>query len=345
MSLKSIAQHLGLSTSTVSRALNGDPDVSSDTRQRVLSAAKASGYTPNQNARRLKRGKSDIVGLVYPFQHNLIENVGFIQNTASISAVLAQENIDVFLISDAFFDQRLSFVRLIESRSVDALIVAHTQTYDPRLIYLQEIGFPFLALGRSQLPGRYAWFDFDNEAGTMIATQAALAAGHRRIAYLGGACQLNFIRQRLHGFQRAMRQAGQTINPDWLFDIPLTSYAGYQATRAMFSADVAPTAIVTDDRFTGEGVAIALQELGYRPQDIALYVYDGLPEDTTTTFEVIPIEQSTGDKVGEQIGRMTLSLLAGTPPEQLQVLWQPALGRLSTPFPPADIGDGGLTCR
>jgi LacI family transcriptional regulator len=62
-------------------------------------------------------------------------------------------------------------MRMVQSRRVDALIVAHTLDHDPRLEQLQAAGFPFLALGRSQLPQPYAWFDFDNYAGTYQATR------------------------------------------------------------------------------------------------------------------------------------------------------------------------------
>ncbi|MCV5949102.1 transcriptional regulator, partial [Escherichia coli] len=77
-----------------------------------------------------------------------------------------------------------SYMRLVESRRVDALIVAHTMDNDPRLTHLQEAGIPFLALGQvpSGLP--CAWFDFDNHAGTWQATQHLIALGHQRIALL-----------------------------------------------------------------------------------------------------------------------------------------------------------------
>ena len=88
-----------------------------------------------------------------------------------ISHELARHEIDLLLIADDDLADKHSYMRMVQSRRVDALIVAHTLDHDPRLEQLQAAGFPFLALGRSQLPQPYAWFDFDNYAGTYQATR------------------------------------------------------------------------------------------------------------------------------------------------------------------------------
>jgi hypothetical protein len=87
-----------------------------------------------------------------------------------ISHELARHEIDLLLIADDDLADKHSYMRMVQSRRVDALIVAHTLDHDPRLEQLQAAGFPFLALGRSR-PQPYAWFDFDNYAGTYQATR------------------------------------------------------------------------------------------------------------------------------------------------------------------------------
>ena len=171
MSLKAIAKELGLSVTTVSRALNGYDDVSSETRARVEAEAQRRGYRPNTFARRLKMGKIDAVGLVFPVHPVPLNNSVFMDMVGEISHELARHEIDLLLIADDDLADKHSYMRMVQSRRVDALIVAHTLDHDPRLEQLQAAGFPFLALGRSQLPQPYAWFDFDNYAGTYQATR------------------------------------------------------------------------------------------------------------------------------------------------------------------------------
>ncbi len=144
MSLKAIAKELGLSVTTVSRALNGYDDVSAETRARVEAEAQRRGYRPNTFARRLKMGKIDAVGLVFPVHPVPLNNSVFMDMVGEISHELARHEIDLLLIADDDLADKHSYMRMVQSRRVDALIVAHTLDHDPRLEQLQAAGFPFL---------------------------------------------------------------------------------------------------------------------------------------------------------------------------------------------------------
>lgn len=177
MSLKAIAKELGISVTTVSRALNGYDDVSQETRARVEAEAQRRGYRPNTFARRLKMGKIDAVGLVFPISPAPLNNNVFLDMVGEISHELSRYEIDLLLIADDEQADKHGYMRMVQSRRVDALIVAHTLDDDPRLTQLLSSGFPFLALGRSRLPQPYAWFDFDNQAGTWRATRHLISQG------------------------------------------------------------------------------------------------------------------------------------------------------------------------
>lgn len=208
MSLKAIAKELGISVTTVSRALNGYDDVSQETRARVEAEAQRRGYRPNTFARRLKMGKIDAVGLVFPVRPAPLNNNVFLEMVGEISHELARYEIDLLLIADDEQADKHGYMRMVQSRRVDALIVAHTLDDDPRLIQLLSSGFPFLALGRSRLPQPYAWFDFDNQAGTYRATRHLISQGHQRIALLSENNNQAFITQRRNGYLQALREAG-----------------------------------------------------------------------------------------------------------------------------------------
>ncbi|ASV57569.1 ThuR, regulatory protein for trehalosemaltose transport [Lelliottia jeotgali] len=323
MSLKAIAKELGLSVTTVSRALNGYDDVSRETRARVEAEAQRRGYRPNTFARRLKMGKIDAVGLVFPVHPVPLNNSVFMDMVGEISHELARHEIDLLLIADDDLADKHSYMRMVQSRRVDALIVAHTLDQDPRLTQLQNAGFPFLALGRSQLPKPYAWFDFDNYAGTYRATRWLIDKGHQRIALLGENNSQAFITQRRLGYLDALREAG--LSSEWLRAMPPSRRAGYTATLELLSLPNPPTAIVTDCNTHGDGAAMALAQQGRLTgrDAVSLVVYDGLPQDSIVEADVAAVIQSTREGVGKQIADMVRQLINGENISQLQVLWQP----------------------
>ncbi|OSC44835.1 hypothetical protein B4U20_28490 [Klebsiella pneumoniae] len=214
-------------------------------------------------------------------------------------------------------------MRMVQGRRVDALIVAHTLDDDPRLAQLQASGFPFLALGRSRLAQPYAWFDFDNYAGTCRATRHLIQQGHQRIALLGENNNQAFILQRRNGYLDALREAG--LSDAWLRSVPATRRGGYQATLELLRLPEPPTAIITDCNTHGDGAAMALAHLGRLTGDnrVALVVYDGLPQDSIIETDVAAVIQSTRQGVGRQIADMVRRLIAGEDLATLQVLWQP----------------------
>lgn len=335
MSLKAIAKQLGLSVTTVSRALNGYDDVSQETKARVKAEAQRRGYRPNTFARRLKMGKIDAVGLVFPVHPVPLNNSVFMDMVGEISRELAQHEVDLLLIADDDNADRHGFMRMVQGRRVDALIVAHTLDNDPRLQQLQSAGFPFLALGRSQLAQPYAWFDFDNRAGTFNAANHLISLGHERIALLGENNYQAFITQRRNGYLDAL--ANHHLSMDYLREVPPTRRAGYKAVQELMALPSPPTAIITDCNSHGDGAAMALQHMGLLTGEnrVSLVVYDGLPTDSIVETDVAAVVQSTREGVGKQISSMVLGLISGQPIDSLQVLWQPEFIPGVTTNPPA----------
>ncbi|MCL2896775.1 LacI family DNA-binding transcriptional regulator [Brenneria tiliae] len=335
MSLKKIANELGLSSTTVSRALNGYDDVAAATRERIVEAARRLGYQPNSLARRLKMGKTDAVALAYPSRPQVLNNSTFLEMISWIGIELAKFCIDLLLIPDEPDNTHHSLTRLVETRRVDALLVAHTQPEDHRLNYLQQQKFPFLALGRSNLSQPYAWFDFDNHAGSAMAVTRLAALGHRRIAFLGTDARLSYVEQRRQGYIDALAGRSLPQPADYIQQVEPDRPGGYQATRRLLALAEPPTAIITDCNMLGDGAASALQQAGLLGQrGISLISYDGLPDDTLLDIAVTPIVQNTRTSVGKQIAAMIHELLQGADPQRLQVLWQPEIGRGETDCPP-----------
>ncbi len=326
MKLKDLAQELGLSLTTVSRALNGYSEVKESTRLRVTAAAQRRGYMPNPAAKRLALGRSGYVGLVYPFGPNDLGDPSFLTVISGLRAVLEANHYELLLISEAPDDPIQSYRRVMSSGLVDGLIVARTQRHDPRLALLQEHGLPFVAHGRSELSAPYPWLDYDNELGGRLAAERLLSLGHRRIALLSADLGLTFAWQRRAGFMSALQAAQVSPQPQYLREGVFDRRSGYQAMGSLLELPTPPTAVLVDNNLSAIGVLRQIEErklvLG---RDISVIIYDALPPDTLQSKHITIVQQPDLLGAGRALAELMLRRLQGESPEQLHTLLQPLL--------------------
>ncbi len=323
--LKQLSARLGLSPTTVSRALNGYTDVSEATRARVMEAARELGYQPNLAARRLALGRADAVGIVYPVDTDFMGNPLFLEMIAGVSDRLDDAGIDVLLAVAREKTELRTYERLVRGRRVDGLIVAHTRVVDERVEYLKRVGFPFVGYGRTGSPEGFAWLDFDNEAGSVEAVRRMVALGHRRIAYVHAPLAMNFAAQRHAGFLRGMAEAGIAVRPEYVVPGSLDRRGGYASGRQLLAMPERPTAILVDNNLGGVGVVRALLQAGIAiGREVSVVVNDGVPPDTLLIGQdVAGVTQPTAYESGQTMAGMLLTLIDGKPLEQPQVLRQP----------------------
>ena len=323
--LKELARRLGLSPTTVSRALSGYSDVSAATRDRVRQAAHESGYQPNPAARRLARGRADAVGIVYPVDTDFMGNPTFLEMIAGVSDRLDVAGVDVLLAVARERSELRTYERLVRSHRVDGLIVAHTRVVDERIDYLLKVGFPFVGYGRTGRPDGFAWLDFDNEAGCREAVRHLAGLGHKRIAHVHGPLELNFAQQRHEGFMRGMAEVGLAVRPEYVAPGSLDRRGGYAAGQRLLALAERPTAILVDNNLCGVGVVRALLEAGLAiGRDMSIVVNDGIPQDTLLMgHDIAAVTQPTAYESGTTMADMLLKLIEGKPLERPQVLLQP----------------------
>ncbi|AKM04107.1 MULTISPECIES: substrate-binding domain-containing protein [Burkholderia cepacia complex] len=310
VNLKALSDALGLSRTTVSRALNGYDDVSEATRERVAKAAREMGYVADPTARRLATGRADVIGIVYPFGAGDLGDPRFGEVVAGITERLAERNLD-FIIASARPNAELdTYRRIVDGKLVDGLIVARTLVDDPRIAYLQSSAFPYVAYGRTQAAEPYAWFDFDNEAGARDAVRRLIGFGHRRIAMISAPLALNFAAQRRAGYLSALHEAGIEPDPALLVECAFTHDGGLQAARALLAHAGRPTALLVDNNIAGGGAFRALADSGLRlGQDVSLIVYDGVPPDLAHPHRVTAVMQPTGHASGRALAELMLKRL------------------------------------
>ncbi|HEV7816930.1 MAG TPA: substrate-binding domain-containing protein [Janthinobacterium sp.] len=325
MNLKSLANLLGMSKTTVSRALNGYPEVNGRTRERVLAAAKEAGYEANPMARSLAVGRTNVFGIIYPLLPTDLGDPMFLGVVGGMSEALEKSRMNLIIAPVSQHNEQPSYEQMVRGRRVDGLVVGRTLVRDERIAYLSKAGFPFVAHGRTSTSSPYAWFDYDNEAGMRLAVERLLGLGHQRLALISAPLELNFARQCHDSFVKALSGAGLVPDPRHLIDNMLDRRGGYQAMQQLLAGSPRPTAVVVDNHLSGVGAVRALLDAGIEiGKEVSVIVW-GSVEDTLIGANVSTIDQPEPRRAGARMCEMLLALLAGTPPSELQVLWQPVL--------------------
>lgn len=277
MKLKELSELLHLSQTTVSRALNGYPEVSEATRLRVRLAAEQYGYRPNTRARSLATGRAMAIGHVIPLtaKHEMVNPV-FSDFIAGAGEVYSARGYDMLLSIVADEDQPRAYRDLKTRGAIDGLIVHAPSAGDRRVHLLNEIGLPFVVHGRATEAGEpYCWVDMDNTHAFHRATDLLLDLGHRRIALVNGLETMDFAQRRRAGFEEAHRARGLKPDPAMMFSDEMTEAFGYDTARALLERPVRPTAFLTASIITAIGVRRAIEEAGLAlGRDISLITHD-----------------------------------------------------------------------
>jgi LacI family transcriptional regulator len=335
MNLKSLARTLGISKTTVSRALNGYPEVNVLTRERVLAAAKAAGYEANPMARSLAVGRTNVFGIIYPLLPSDLGDPMFLGVVGGMSAALEKSKMNLIIAPVSPQNELPSYEQMVRGRRVDGLVVSRTLVHDERIAYLVKKGFPFIAHGRTELKHPYAWFDYDNEAGIRLACERLLGLGHQRIALISAPLKFNFALQRRNSFVACMQQAGLELDPRHLVDNTLDRRSGYQAMQQLLATSPRPTAVIVDNHLSGVGAVRALLDAGVDIGTAMSVIVWGSVEDSLVGSNVTTIDQPDSDKAGAIMIDMLSAVVGGADPAGLQVLWQPTLlaGATTGPCP------------
>ena len=264
MNLKELAQTLGLSQTTVSRALNGYPEVSEQTRQRVAAAAEQHNYRPNTRAKGLATGRTMSIGHVLPMStsHEMVNPV-FGDFISGAGEVYAKNGYDMTLSLVEDGEEDRTYKELRAKGAVDGIIVHGPKIRDARIALLDDLGLPFVVHGRvTDASGPYTWVDVNNRRSFARATDLLMDLGHTRIALLNGLETMDFAARRRQGYEEALLARGLDLDPDLCLSEEMTEHYGYSAARRMLAASDAPTAFLVSSMITAIGVRRAIQESG-----------------------------------------------------------------------------------
>ena len=327
VTLKDLASKLELSITTVSRALAGYGDVSEATRRRVLQAAEEVGYVPDVMARRLQKGRTDTIGFVIPTFGPRFSDPFFSELLAGIGNEAARQDLDL-LVSTRPPDtpeEQAAYQRMAEGRLVDGLLVVRTRVRDRRIAYLSEIGFPFVAFGRSDLEVDFPYVDEDGFLGLERLTQHLIDRGHRRLAFVSAPEDRMFCGARRAGLEATLRRNGLSLQPEYHMVGDLTQQGGFKAMERLLDTSPPTTAVMACNDLMALGAISAAQKRGLVVgRDVAVTGFDDIPLAEHSHPPLTTMRQPIYE-IGRQICNMLIRLITGqTLPEQ-HVLMQPEL--------------------
>ncbi|MGI9394848.1 MAG: LacI family DNA-binding transcriptional regulator [Boseongicola sp.] len=314
MTISDMAAALGLTKSTVSRAMNGYPDISETTQIRVRRMAEKLSYQPLSHAQAIKTGRTRSLGLVLQLSDHDAQRPFLAEFLAGLSAGAHAEGWTLTVAaSDSHEDMIETFRALLRDGKADGFILPRAICDDPRVRLLREADVPFVLFGRQTNEDGCAWFDILGEDAMQKAVLHLAELGHRRIGYINGGTKYAYAALREIGFRQGMQDAALSINDDLIVQNAVTIEDGTKAAGVLLDHQTPPTAIVCAVDFAALGAyraAIARKfQVGC---DVSIMGYDGIPEGAhvqppLTTFSV------DNKAAGERLSNLLIRRIRGEP--------------------------------
>ena len=274
--MKDIAQACGVSVATVSKALNGQPDIGEETRVRVCEMAQKMGYTVNSAARALKINRTYHLGVLFVDEkHSGLGHEYFSTVLESFKKESERHGYDITFINHNVGGKPTSYLQHCRYRGVDGVVIACVDFLDPLVRELAESELPLVTLDHV-FNNRLAVMS-DNVQGVEALVHYAYRMGHRRIAFLHGETT-TVTQNRLVGFYRACEALGIRI------DDTLVRESRYhdakrcaQITKELMELPDRPTCVIFPDDYSYIGGMNVIREMGLRiPEDVSVMGYDGI---------------------------------------------------------------------
>ncbi len=274
-SIRDLAAASGLSVSTVSKALNGYPDVSEKTREQVRRAAESLGYHPSAIARSLKTGRSFNLGVLYSddtqsgFTHNYFGPV-----LQAFKQEAERRGYDITFISKG--QQGMTYLQHCQFRSIDGVCIVCSHFSDPEVQELLSGPLPVVTV--DYVFNNRSCIQSENRQGMELLTRYVIARGHRKIAYISGD-EGAVSGVRVTAFRRVLREAGIPLPEAYVaagrYHDPATAR---RVTRKILALPDPPTCILMPDDTAALGGMDAIRAAGLRiPEDISIAGFDGVP--------------------------------------------------------------------
>ncbi|MCB0199231.1 MAG: LacI family DNA-binding transcriptional regulator [Caldilineae bacterium] len=295
-----VAREAGVSYATVSRVLNDEPYVKPETRERVTATLQRMGYVANRQARSLRTGRSQMIGL-------LVRDLGtgYIgQIISGVDAEIAETDFEMLLFTTHHQAREPEYVATFVGGMADGLLLILPHNVDPYTGLLNQRRYPHVFVdykGSDKGPAVGA----DNYGGAIMAIDYLVSLGHRRIGFITGALDLTSGVDRLTGYRQAAANHGLDDDPALVAEGDYHQPSGHAAAQALLSLPHRPTAIFAANDAMAFGAMEAIREAGLRiPDDMSVMGFDDTPQAAGVSPALTTIRQPL-----EEMGRQAVQML------------------------------------
>ena len=309
VNLKTIAQDLGLSPGTVSRVLNGKAKkfrISDETVELVKKYAQKKGYAPNLVARGLRDSKTYTIGLMIPD----IANPFFSLMAKNIEKAASGDNYSILLVdAEENIEKEKLQLKNMANRNVDGIIASPVGTLYEHFLEIAKLNIPLIFVDRYFDEVGIPFVTSDNFQGGFDATTLLIKNGHEKIALITGNTSTEPIKERKHGYIKALEAVNININENFIIGDEFSFECGYKSTKKLLSLNERPTAIFALSNLIGLGAMQALKENNLIiPNDISLIVFDDQPYASILNPPITTVKQNS-EKIGELAIKYILSTI------------------------------------
>jgi len=273
-----IARELGLSPSTVSRALNNHPGISEKTRKAVVKLARKKNYQPNLLALHLLQKKTNTIGVIVPeissfFFSSIINGIQDFVNSLGVNMIIGQSN--------ESYEEEKRIVQTFSSINVDGFLISPSSENkrNDHLEMLVKSNIPLVFFDRDCIGIEADKVFVDEYSGARQAVEYLVQTGCRRIAHIGGPQTLSTARHRLRAYRDALQKHGLPIREDYL--VEASGFApehGIEPSKRLLSLPEPPDAIFTINDGVAIGAMYVIKEAGIQiPREISVIGFDDDP--------------------------------------------------------------------
>ena len=309
ITIEDIAAALGVSKTTVSRAISGKGRIGEATRTRVLEYIEKNNYRPNIVAQGLAQRRTYNIAVVWPGDYNLVDLPFFQKCLVGMSEVTSGYGYDI-IISVVAGDDIGSLRRIIENRKVDGIVLTKTLVDDKPAEYLLESGIPFVAIGKS-LNEDIITVDNDIFDACRELTSIIIGKGNTKLALIGGSKNHMITRTRYEGFVAAVEQAGKKVDESLVFLDQGNEQKLIEIVKHLVAEKV-DCVICMDDKLAGNVIGICRNGGIKIPRDLRLASFYN--SNTLENAAVSVTSLNFDDRnLGAVATRMLMELIDGEP--------------------------------
>nr|WP_236018670.1 LacI family DNA-binding transcriptional regulator [Hymenobacter sp. BT559] len=303
-----MARELHISASTVSRALNGHPAISEATVKRVKALAKELGYQPNSLASGLRRGRSNMLGVVVPhidghFFSQVVKGIEAAASKAGYQVLICQSNEDV--------EHERANLETLMNAQVEGIMVSISRTTRETRHFekVRKRDIPLVFFDRILEGYDVNAVVLDDRAGGYRATRHLLEQGYRRIAHFSGPQHLNIYKHRRQGYEEALREYNLPVREELIIMGDMKMEDGSAGMQQLLALPEPPDAVFSGSDFSAAGALEVLEARGLRvPQDIGLVGFSNELFSRLTAPQLTSIDQHC-ELMGRSATRLLLQLL------------------------------------